>query len=36
MLNYVYYVVTLLKRMIVHFKPWNTTKSRFKSQNQTT
>ena len=36
MLNYIYWVVTLLKRMIVQFKPCNTTKSRFKSQNQTT
>ena len=29
-------VVTFLQRMIVQFKPSNTTKSRFKSQNQTT
>ena len=36
MLNYIYWVVTLLKRMIVQFKSCNTTKSRFKSQNQTT
>ena len=36
MLSYFYWVVTLLKRMIVQFKPCNTTKSRFKSQNQST
>ena len=36
MLNYIYWVATLLKRMIVQFTPCNTTKSRFKSQNQTT
>ena len=36
MLNYIYWVVTLLKRMIVQFKPCNATKSRFKFQNQTT
>ena len=36
MLKYIYWVVTLLKRMIVQFKPCNTTKSRFESQNQTT
>ena len=36
MLNYFYWVVTLLKRMIAQFKPYNTTRSRFKSPNQTT
>ena len=36
MLNYIYWVVTLLKRMMVQLRPCNTTKSRFKSQNQTT
>ena len=36
MLNYFYWVVTLLKKIIVQFKPYSTTKSRFKSQNQTT
>ena len=35
MLNYFYWVVTLLKRMIAQFKPYNTTRSRFKSPNQT-
>ena len=36
MSNYIYWAVNLLKRMIVQFKPCNTTKSRFKSQNQST